>query len=192
LSYVEHTGKSISAGHEHLIDLETKMAMWGLQLLMPKTGNITATEKALASGESDSTLKAWGLEFKDFIEQCMVFTAMYLKQEDGGSVEVNTQFRWMQTLDAEVLLKGAQLGVLPHRLVFEELQRRAIVSDQYDYNDLVAMFEEQNRGATFTSGGFGDIAQKYLSSTSVEPDRSMSGVGTPIAIKRGSGRKGGV
>jgi len=190
LKYVEHSGASIDAGHQHLVDLETKMAMWGLQLLMPKTGTITATEKALASGESDSTLKSWALEFKDFIELCLYYTALYLKKDQGGSAEVNTQFRWMQTLDAEVLLRGAQFGVLPRKLVFEELQRRAIVSDQYDYQDLQAMFEEQNRQETFTNNSFGAIAQKYLAPASTEPERSPSGTGTQYAFKRGTGRKG--
>ena len=191
LKYVEHTGRSIGAGQAHLTDLETKMAMWGLQLLMPKTGTITATEKALASGESDSTLKAWALTFEDFIEQLLLYTASYLRKDQGGSAEVNKQFRWMQTLDAEVLLRGAQFGVLPKRLVFEELQRRGIVSDDYDYVDVQAMFDEESRGATFTPGGFADIANKYLS-TNTAPDRSMSAVTSPYAIKRGSGRKGGV
>jgi len=198
LKYVEHTGKSIAEGHMHLIDLETKMAMWGLQLLMPKTGTITATEKALSSGESDSTLKSWALLFTDFIEQCLFFTALYMREERGGAAEVNTQFRWMQTLDAEVLLRGAQLRVLPGQLVFEELQRRAIISDQYDYADLQSMFDEENRGLTFAKGSFGNIAQTVLSpgttrtptSTSVTATRAQSGTGTPYSFKRGHGTKG--
>jgi len=195
MKYVEHTGSSVGEGRIHLIDLETKMAMWGLQLLMPKTGTITATEKALASGESDSTLKSWALLYKDFIEQCLFYTAMYLGKDSGGTAELNTQFRWMQTLDAEVLLRAVQFKVLPSQLVFEELQRRAIVSDQYDYADLQRMFEDENRGDTFTQSSFGNIAQQILggpqSSTSVTPSRT-SVTTTPYGFKRGTGRKGGV
>jgi len=191
LKYVEHSGDSISAGHTHLVDLETKMAMWGLQLLMPKTGTITATEKALASGESDSTLKAWALLFKDFIELCLLYTAMYLGKPDGGSIEINTQFRWMQTLDAEVLLRGAQFEVLPKQLVFEELQRRAIVSDQYTFADVQRMFDEENPDPSeFMQGSFGAVVKGQSSPVSTEPDRSPTGTTTPYGFKRGTGRRG--
>jgi len=190
LKYVEHTGGAIGAGHTHLVDLETKMAMWGLQLLMPKTGTITATEKALASGESDSTLKSWALLFVDFIELCLKYTAMYLDKDDGGSVEVNTQFRWMQTLDAEVLLRGAQFGVLPKRLVFEELQRRAIVSDQYTYADLERMFDEENPQDEFTQNSMGNVIQDQSKPVAIDTERSQTGTTTPFGFKRGTGRSG--
>lgn len=193
LKYVEHTGRAIGAGQAQLTDLETKMAMWGLQLLMPKSGNITATEKALSSGESDSTLKSWVVEFKDFLETCLKFTVEYEGEENGGSVYVNTEFRWMQTLDAEVLLKAWQLKLLPRRVVFDELQRRGIIGDDVDFVELLAQVEEEQRQDMLGLGGpdVASAAQKYLS-VSTAPPKSMSAVGSPYSVKRGSGKKGGV
>jgi hypothetical protein len=193
MKYVEHTGKSIAEGHLHLVDLETKMAMWGLQLLLPKTGSITATEKALSSGESDSTLKSWALLFKDFIEQCLYLTALYLKKDSGGSAEVNSNFRWSQTLDSEVLLRAAQLGILPGELVFKELQLRGIVSDFYSYDNLLDMFEDNPMSGTGALTGAGTTGAQpiYPDTEGGTLTRSQTGTSSPFGFKRGSGRKGG-
>ena len=192
LRYVEHTGASIGAGHANLVDLETKMGLFGLQLLMPKTGNITATDRALSSGESDSTLRSWALEFKDFVEQTLLFTAMYIGEKSGGSIDVNTDFRWMQTMDAEVLLRAAQFRILPKRLVFEELRRRGIVSGDWDWIELIEMFDSENFLGTPMNIGLPGVDVSKYSSTNVQPAKSKAGVGSPFGIKRGSGRKGGV
>jgi hypothetical protein len=193
MKYVEHSGKSIAEGHMHLVDLETKMAMWGLQLLMPRTGAITATEKALSSGESDSTLKSWALLFKDCIEQCLFFTALYLKRDSGGSAEVNSNFRWSQTLDSEVLLRAAQLGILPGELVFKELQLRGIVSDFYNYGDLLDMFGDDAANNVVALKGTGATVNQpiYPDTEGGTLTRSQTGTTTPFGFKRGSGRKGG-
>jgi hypothetical protein len=186
LRYVEHQGASINAGHAQLIDLETKMGLFGLQLLMPSTGNITATERALSSGESDSTLRSWALEFKDFVEQILVFTAMYIEEPTGGSVDVNTDFRWMQTMDAEVLLRAAQFRILPKQLVFEELRRRGIINAEWDWSEVVEMFNgEDFLGGSLTSG----LNIGKFSSVSTESQRSVAGVGG-LSVKHGSGKKG--
>jgi hypothetical protein len=194
MKYVEHSGKSIAEGHMHLVDLETKMSLYGLQLLMPRTGSVTATDRALSSGESDSTLKSWALLFNDFLEQCLFLTALYLKKDSGGSSEVNSNFRWMQTLDAEILLKGAQFGVLPNRLAFEELQRRGIVADIYDYNDVKLMFEEENKDKEYTTNSLGEVISETSNPRQKQTGeiltRSQTGITTPFGFKRGRGTKG--
>jgi hypothetical protein len=191
LKYVEHQGASIAAGQANLIDLETKMALFGLQLLMPNTGNVTATERALSSGESDSTLRAWALEFNDFVEQCLVFTAMYVGKDKGGTSEVNTDFRWMQTMDAEVLLRGAQFSILPKQLVFEELRRRGIINADWEWQDMVDMFDKQNMMGAPMNINLPGVNVGKFTSTNTTPAKSPSGVGSPFGVKRGSGRKGG-
>jgi len=186
LKYVEHQGAAINAGHSQLIDLETKMALFGLQLLMPNTGNVTATERALSSGESDSTLRSWALEFKDFVEQLLVFTSKYIGENSGGSVDVNTDFRWMQTMDAEVLLRAAQFKILPKELVFEELRRRGILNADWEWAEVMAMFDKEDFLGGAMSIGSPDLS-KYTS-VATDTSKSPAGVGTPFSIKRGPGK----
>jgi hypothetical protein len=191
LKYVEHQGASIEAGHANLVDLETKMALFGLQLLMPNTGNVTATERALSSGESDSTLRGWALEFNDFVEQTLLYTAMYLGSKFGGTSEVNTDFRWMQTMDAEVLLRAAQFRILPKQLVFEELRRRGILNSDWDWVEIVDMFDKENMVGSPMNINLPGLSVGKSTSVSTTPAKSPSGVGSPFGIPRGSGRKGG-
>lgn len=61
----------MAAGRQELQDLENSMALYGLQLLQPKTGAITATESMRDAEENNSTLKAWALQFQDFLENSM-------------------------------------------------------------------------------------------------------------------------
>ncbi|NJB67508.1 hypothetical protein GGQ74_001148 [Desulfobaculum xiamenense] len=143
LKSVEHGGAAIEAGRRDLKDLEEAMALYGLQLLMPRTGNITATEKALDSAESDSTLKSWALQFRDALEQALHFTARWLGQEGGGSCEVNTEFRMQDGLDADLLLKAEQQGVISTQVVFEEFKRRGLLADSWEWREIEASF--QNR-----------------------------------------------
>jgi hypothetical protein len=134
LKFVEHSGAAIESGRQDLTDLEDRMSLYGLQLLMPRTGDITATDRALSSAENDSTLKSWALMFKDAVEQALYFTAqlMGMQGDAGGSAVVNSEFRLMQAPDADVLLRACIAKALPIRIVIEEFIRRGMISDTID------------------------------------------------------------
>jgi len=134
LRFVEHTGTAIQSGRQDLIDLEDRMSLYGLQLLMPRTGDITATDRALSSAENDSTLKSWALMFQDAVEQALYFTARWigLTGDVGGQVKVHSEFRLMQAPDADVLLRASIAKRIPIRVVVEEFIRRGMISDSID------------------------------------------------------------
>jgi hypothetical protein len=144
LKYVEHTGQAIGAGREDLDNLEQRMALYGLQLLIPKTGRITATEKALSSSENDCTLKTWALIFKDCLEQALVYTAEWMKIDSPGSITVNTEYRLLQTADADVLIKAKVAGILPRRVVLQEFLRRGIIAEDSDVDEIFDMLENES------------------------------------------------
>lgn len=151
LSYVEHTGAAIGAGRESLDDLENRMSLYGLQLLMPKTGRVTATEKALSSGENDCTLKTYGLIFQDFLEQCIVYTCQWLKLDNPGSVIVNTQFRLLQSADADVLIKAKVANILPRHAVLQEFLYRGIINEDSNLDDIEDWLKEEEEAAVSSS-----------------------------------------
>jgi len=151
LNYVEHSGAAIGSGRESLDDIESRMALYGLQLLIPKTGRVTATEKALSSGESDCTLKTWTLMFKDTIEQCLVFTYKWMKLEDPGSVNLNTEYRLLQTADADVLIKAKVAGILPRRTILKEFLLRGIIANDSDLDDIEDWLAEEEADAASSS-----------------------------------------
>ncbi len=92
LKTVEHSGRAIEAGRQ---DLEKQMAMFGLTYLMPKTGNQTATERAIDSSENNSALLGWALIFQDAVNLALDYTGKYCGHDEGsnGSVVINTSFK---------------------------------------------------------------------------------------------------
>lgn len=143
---------SVQASRDDLRDIEQQMALYGLSLLMPKTGNVTATEKALDSAESDSTLKRWALAMKDAIEQAFVFTALWIgmKPEDAPGVHVHTDYSIaLGDLDADLLTKAFSAGLLSKETVIEEFRRRGLVRDDLDVAEELERITQESRSGTF-------------------------------------------
>lgn len=151
LNYVEHSGSAIGSGREQLDDIESRMALYGLQLLIPKTGRVTATEKALSSGESDCTLKTWALMFKDCVEQALVYTSKWLKTDKVGSVVCNTEYRLLQVADADVLIKAKVAGILPRMTILQEFLRRGIIAEDSNIDDILDWLAEEEANAVSSS-----------------------------------------
>jgi len=138
---------SVTASRLELKDLEDAMALYGLQLLMPQTGNVTATEKSLSAAESDSTLKRMALGLKDCLEEAFEYAAQWvgLPEDQAPRVTVNTEYHMLTGVDPTTILLAVDKGVVPKQLAFEEFKRRGLLQDDADWADAVKMFEDQNR-----------------------------------------------
>ncbi|WP_304736865.1 DUF4055 domain-containing protein [uncultured Desulfovibrio sp.] len=121
---------SVEAGRQELKDLEENMALYGLQLLQPKSGVITATESNRDSEENNSTLKAWALQFQDFLENAMRFVALWRGEADGPSVKVNTEFA--NSLDAQFLLEMRRAGEISRETYLNLVKGLGIFPDDFD------------------------------------------------------------
>ena len=143
---------SVTASRQELKDIEEAMALYGLQLLMPKTGDVTATEKALGASESDSTLKRWALGLKDCLEQAFTFAGQWVGAEElAPSVSVNTEYHMLTGVDPATIIAATEKGIIPKEMAFNEFKRRGLLPDDADWQDAEAMFEAQNRqGAAVT------------------------------------------
>lgn len=120
---------SVAAGRQELKDLEESMALYGLQLLQPKTGTVTATESLRDSEENNSTLKAWALQFQDFLENCMRCAALWQGMEDGPSVKVNTEFA--NSIDAQFLLEMRRAGEISRETYLGLVKGLGILPDDF-------------------------------------------------------------
>ena len=121
---------SVAASQGELDGLKSDMAMYGLQLLQPKTGNITATESERDASENNSTLQGWALEFQDFLENCLKFVAMWWGEDDGPSVKVNTDFS--RAMADGYLLEMYRAGALSLESYHELLKRVGTLPDDFD------------------------------------------------------------
>lgn len=132
--YVEHTGESIDAGRQDLMDLEDQMVHYGAQFLKKETGNETATARALDSAEATSALQDYTVRFMDSIANALDVMAMWMGEKDGGTVTIATDFgpETPDSVDMEALTDGRKRRDLSREAWIEEMMRRGALKDDFD------------------------------------------------------------
>ena len=141
---------SVEASQADLQRIESAMSLYGLRLLMPRSGNTTATQHTLESAESDSALKRWAKAFKDCLERCFEFTAMWLSVDipDAAGAKLNDDF--VKIFDADqtrVILEAVAAGLMPKEMAYESLRSILPVRDDLDWQEARAMIEDDARMA---------------------------------------------
>ncbi len=133
--YVEHTGKAIEAGREDLKAMEEQMSILGIELLK-KSGDATATAKAIDSAENLSMLQALILIYSDMLEQAFAIAAEYmgLGEESVGSIKINSDFGLSMddAVDIPAIAAARASGDISRAAYLKELQRRGTLSEDYD------------------------------------------------------------
>lgn len=137
--------EAVTVSAADLKDLETQMGLYGLRLMAPKSGAVTAFQVRREVLESDSILTRWALAFQDALEQALVYVGMWLEQEPP-SVSINTEFDVMlDDIESGTLMAAVDKGILPKSLVFDELKRRGLVRSDMDWQEAQAMMEQDAR-----------------------------------------------
>jgi hypothetical protein len=136
LAFIEHSGNAIGSGENDLKRLEDQMSVAAMEPLVPRTGNQTATAKAIDTAEATSALQDIAQGLKDSIEQLLVTTGAWLgiPPELTGEVEVQSDFS-ISLGDPSALTelgKARSLGDISREAYLSELKRRDILSDDYD------------------------------------------------------------
>lgn len=154
LRVVEHSGAGIEAGRNDLKDLEAAMALFGLQLLLPRVSGQTATQNVIEKGEADSALLAWARELASMLHQLLVHTCAWLGIQPAGALVPYMGFAEnFNSADTNILLEGYKAGLLPRELVLTELKERGVVKTDWDMPEVLAMLEQDRRSE---AGGFAD------------------------------------
>ena len=129
--------------------------------------NLTVITTANLSRKASSAVQAWAIKFKDFLETCLGITGMWLNDTTKTTALVHTDFaidvedsRQMQGL----ALFEAQ-GILSKELVFSELRRRAVISDEsvWEVNQEQLAGEQQGLAPeTAATSPASDKASKFM------------------------------
>lgn len=137
MKFVEHSGAAIGAGKESLADLEERMRATGAELLVLKPGQITATQVTSESEANKSTLQRIVENMEDGLDQCLQFAADWVKEPQGGSVQIFKDFgaATLAEASAQLLLQANQAGKISDETFFGELQRRGIVAPDVTFDD---------------------------------------------------------
>ncbi|MCL6701164.1 DUF4055 domain-containing protein [Pseudomonas sp. T1.Ur] len=146
LKYVEHTGAAVKAGREALQDLLDEMRMAGAKLLTPeKSPTKTATQADEEAAQELSPLARMANHFADCLAQLLQLMADYRGLADGGTVEMRGNFDvdYMPEVSLPTLVAMANAGMLSKETLFAEMQRRGVISDEYEWGTELAKIDAQ-------------------------------------------------
>lgn len=140
-------GGSLASGWDDLKKIEEAMSIYGLQQLIPRVGNQTATEKVLTSGQSDSVLSMWAAEFDKFIDQCFTAWCDYIGEAWPKGTEVNKKYS-LEQFDKDkiaAVYQAQSSGLLSRPSTFAELQSRGVIKKTLGWEEEQAAIEEDAR-----------------------------------------------
>jgi len=156
LKYVEHSGKGIEAGRMDLKDIEERIQFLGLEAMMkrPGGGDITATQSAIDSSESNSSLGMVSQELENTLEEMLDFFAMWMEigEDSGGSLTVFKDFgiEMADAADIEVLLKSKQAGEISQLTFLKEIKRRGLLAEDFDPQTEIDLLDIESGGKATT------------------------------------------
>jgi len=110
------------------------MRRLGMQPLLPKTGNVTATASGIEAAKAHSAVGTWANGLKDALEQAFMFTAKWMKSTEAVEVSVHTDFSvgmW-GVEEIKELREARAAGDLSQRTYWDELSRRGVLGPQFD------------------------------------------------------------
>lgn len=134
-SILEHKGMAINHAREDLKDTEEQIRLFSMEPLIPREkSRVSATGEIQHGNEAHCALQDWALSLQDALEEALRFTAIWIFEEDGGSVRVNTKWGLsrMEREDLETLKFARKERDLSQDTFWRELQRRDILSEEFD------------------------------------------------------------
>ena len=137
LRWVEHGGEAIEAGRNDLKDLEQYMSILGLELYMSeRSGNVTATEKAINSAETNSILHSYAVSFRDCLESAFELVCEFYSIEMNFNIVINTEFSipFKDFQDFSQLFELFKVGLLTGPELLAEAKRRNLLQYTFDEN----------------------------------------------------------
>lgn len=151
MGWVEHTGASINAGQESLDKLEGQMQAAGAKLLTRTKLSMTDSQAKEEASKEISTLRRYANQLEDFAEKLLYFYALFEGKADGGRIEIsgNIDADFDTSASMDKVDQGVKNGYVSPQTAFEELQRRAMVNVNIDWESEQARLDAQNdQGAT--------------------------------------------
>ena len=163
---------SVESGRAELADLESKMSMYGLQLLQPDANtSVTATEVNQDTEESVSTLEDWAMRFQNFLENCLRLVSLWKGWEDGPGVKVNTELA--RVVNVSLLLDLQERGVLSKRSLLAQFKRAGLLPDDFDTDAELDLVAQELNTASGPSGAFNFSSLLRLSGDNQTPPQEI-------------------
>lgn len=143
--FVEPTAESIKTLMEHLDGTRRQMKELGMQPLLPRTGNLTATATGIQAAKAHSAAQAWALALKDALEWALALTARWLGDPSQPEVSIHTDFGIELEAGEELrtLTTARQGREISRETYWTELKRRNVLSEEFDPDIEAARLEAE-------------------------------------------------
>lgn len=155
MKVVEHSGASISAGRQDLIDLEERMQILGLQpFVSNRTGEQTATGKEIDEGRAVTDIQCWIRDIETLLEQCYESAknwivgpkrAKTVSMPEKFCIDIFSEFGLTSRGAAEIeTLTSLRLsGELDRRTYWDEMRRRGLVDETLSTDEILERVENE-------------------------------------------------
>lgn len=145
--YLEHTGAAAEAGRQDLLDTEERMTVLGLEPLLSRPGNQTATGQSIDEAKSQSSIQAWIRSLELALYTAFEIAGKWLEIElpEDFKADIYNDFgvSIRATADIDALIKMRQAGELDRETFLREVKRRALLSDMAEIDVIKANLEAE-------------------------------------------------
>lgn len=151
IKYIEHSGQSIQAGLDSLKELESQMRVAGAKLLDKTVLAMTDSQAREEQGKEISLLRLYANRFEDALDLALEYLGRWVGIENVGNVEISgnidSDFDPAASMDSVIKLQTA--GIISKQTAFDEAKRRALISDNLDWEDEQARLESEGLNGDF-------------------------------------------
>jgi hypothetical protein len=133
--WVELEGEALQYQMDEISKLEQRMYAMGISTFMRKAvERRTATENVIDFATAYSDVQKLLLNMKDVFEQALIYTAYYMNLDEGGSINISTDYNLMgaDPQEMRVMLEYYTANILPELEMRKYLDRNGLVSDEFD------------------------------------------------------------
>lgn len=136
-AYLEPSASSLTFLQNDVKDTIEQLRELGRQPLTAQSGNLTVITTAVAAGKANSAVKQWALMLKNALENAIVITCKWLgipPETYDAEVFVYTDFEETSDgKDVDALDKARERKDISRETYWSELQRRGILSPEFDH-----------------------------------------------------------
>ena len=146
-SWVTHDGQIFDIGFKDLDRIIARMEALGLEPMVQRSGNVTATSKAIDQSNYDSDMQSWIRLVENAIEQAYRLAAEIIGTELPEDFKVNIFNEFSISVKSneytEYLLKSCVGGLISKETYWEALRRFGILPENHNAETEKERLEEQ-------------------------------------------------
>jgi hypothetical protein len=153
IKWVEHSGQAIEAGRRDLLDLEEKMTRLGDQPMDTRSGDVTATGRAIDEGRVHTDAHAAVRALENTANQAYNMAGGWIGEQvhEDFSVDINSEFNLLSrsSQDMAHLDRARERKDIHSTTWMKEAKKRGILSEDVDPDDEFERMEDEKPSLPF-------------------------------------------